>query len=648
MNQTANGATLLRELTDEQFQSSYDTDRFTASVLSNRMRYVVKHMCTGLLNNAFSQILRDWYDFAATISGPPELNYPMSSVSDSLMLFTGTMAEAVRNMIEEYGPENLRPGDVVIANDPYRVGNHVNDVCFTRPVFHEGKIIAFVNIRAHQLDMGGIVPAGFSGSKRNVYETGLVLSPILLYAEDKPVRSTFNLIFDNARFSELLLPDIKSLYQNLLLGERLILESVKRYGVNAFLGSLRYCCDISADSMLQAIRAKIPDGVYTAEEGIDADGIDETLGYKIKVRVAKQGDHVEVDLSGTSMQARSSINCTALDVKTSVGVALKMLIEQGTPFSSGTFRNIDILIPEGTFVSATPPDGAVFIYFESSSPVIMAIYRALAKALGPDAIGGDSGSMMLHSGVGRRADGSLWVTAAQVGGEHGPWSGTRAGDGDSYNSIHCTNGLDPATEAIESEVPVVLLRKEYVTDTPGAGLHRGGAAVVKDSLWLEPADHWSVPLHTKFTSGFGVYGGKSGTTAAVWMFPPEAFDVREEKTILPLTTEIHARSTPIAGLLDPETKVQSPEGKFFYFARQPSWHTDRYAIFRYQTSSGGGWGNPLERDPQRVLSDVRDEYISPEAALRDYGVVVIGDPVRDPEGLKVDEEATRTRRAEMA
>jgi N-methylhydantoinase B len=132
------------------------------------------------------------------------------------------------------------------------------------------------------------------------------------------------------------------------------------------------------------------------------------------------------------------------------------------------------------------------------------------------------------------------------------------------------------------------------------------------------------------------------------MFPPDVFDVREKKTILPLDEKIYASSTPVAGLLDPKTKVQSSDGEFFYFASRPSWSTDRFAIFRYQTSSGGGWGRPVDRDPERVLRDVRDEYISAAAARRDYGVVVLGDPVRDPEGLKIDWEATNALRSQMS
>lgn len=639
-------ATALKDLDDAAFEARYASDRFTASVLSNRMRYIVQHMCTGLLNNAFSLILRDWYDFAATISGPPEQNYPMASVSNSLAMFLGTMSEAVRNTIEEYGPENLRPGDVIICNDPYRAGNHVNDICFIRPVFHNDRLVSFVNLRAHQLDMGGVVPAGFSGTKRNVYENGLVIAPMLLYRDNKPVKSSFNLIFDNARFCELLLPDIKTIYQNLLLGEQLILESIDRYGVDAYLGALRYATDTSAESMSRAI-AEIPDGVYEAEEGIDCDGMDDSIEYRIKLKITKVGDRMELDFSGTSPQARTSINAGILDTKTAVGVALKFLIDSESPFTSGTYRPIDIVIPAGTFISATPPDGAVFLYWESTGPVLLAVFRALEKALGRRAVGGDYGSLNIHNANGVLPDGTPWVTTAQCGGEHGPWGATEAGDADSYSVMYQANNLDPATEAIESEVPAVVLRKEYAIDSAGAGTNRGGAAVLKDTLYLTEAEHWSSPLHVKKASGIGVYGGKSGALGATWVFDPDYYNVPQKKELIPTSDEVYEGSTPVAGMLDPKTKAVDPNGEYFYFARNPVWHTKPHAVFRYLTNGGGGWGSPLDREPERVCRDVRDEYVSIEGAYEHYGVVIKGDPHNDPENLQIDYEATERRRAEL-
>jgi N-methylhydantoinase B len=637
----------LRDLDGESFRARYDNDRFSATILASRMRYVVEHMCAGLLNNAFSQVLRDWYDFSATIVGPPRMNYPMSTVSNSMGAFVGHMAEAVRVTVEEYGPEAIRPGDVIIANDPYRVGNHVNDVAFNRPVFFEGEIVAFVSLKAHQLDLGGRIPAGFSAMTENVFEGGLVLPPMLLFQDDKPVKSAFNLIFDNSRFGSLLLPDMMTIYQQLLLGERLITESLERYGKAALLGAMRYCCDVSADALRDAIRDKIPDGKYHAEEFLDADGIDAGREYKIAVTIAKYGDRLELDLSGTSEQARTCINGGPLDTKSSVVVALKMLLDQNTPLTSGCYRTIDLVIPPGTICSATPPNGAIFLYTESSRAVLCAVYRALSEALGPEAIGGDYGSVLLHNGSGRNPDGTPWVTVAQCGGEHGPWGGTKVGDGDSYQVVHVGNNLDPATEAIESDVPVVLLRKDYVTDTAGAGHNRGGAAVLKDVLWLTEAEHWLTPSRTKQATGIGAYGGGGAPPQAVWLFTPDAYDHAADKRLIPVNRPDYSNATPVAGVLDPVSHQQDPDGQFFYHARRPVWQTSPGSTFRYVTGGGGGWGDPLEREIDRVVRDVRDEYISIVAAAREYGVVVTGDPAIDPENVGANLVATTALRAEL-
>jgi N-methylhydantoinase B len=637
----------IRDLTEEEFFERYRTDRFTASILANRMQYIVKHMSTVLLTTSFSMILREWYDFAATISGPPELNYPMSTGSDSLSIFTFTMADGVRNIVKEFGPENIRSGDVLIANDPYRIGLHVNDVCFIRPVFYRGGLVSFVTIRAHQLDMGGTVAGGFSGSKHNVYETGLVIPPILLYRDDQPQRPIFNLIFDNARFGDLLLPDIKSLYQSLLLGERLLMESIDRYEIDAFLGSIRYCCDISADAMRTAIREKIPDGIYEGEDALDCDGEAEERECRLKVKITKADDRMELDFSGTSPQAATSINCGPLDVKAAVGVALKMAIEQKTPLSSGCFRTIDIVLPPGTFVSATP-QGPIFMYWEASFIVVSAIYRALADALGEDAVGPDFGSMMVHNGSGLRKDGSSWLSVSTCGGEHGPWGATKAGDGDSYTVNHTGNNLDPATEAIESGIPVVVMRKEYITDSGGPGKHRGGAAVMRDTLWLAAGGHNVTSLHAKSPAGIGVNGGRNGTSQACWLFPSQSPDLRESAaSIIRNDDALYAGSQPIAGMIDPGSRMLDPEGRYFYFGAQPVWQLEEGCSLRFRTGGGGGWGDPLERDPEAVKRDVRDEYVSVAGARRDYGVVIIGDPLHHPEKLVIDLPATLSLRREM-
>jgi len=646
MSVTAVAPERLKELTDAQFAGRYDCDRFTATVLTSRFRYIIKHMCTHLLTNAFSPILRDWYDFSATLSGPPDMDYPMSAASDSLMIFNGSMSEAVRNSVTEFGPENLRPGDVLICNDPMRTGTHVNDLCFMRPVFVDGAIVAFANIQPHMMDMGGTVPAGFSAAKRNVYENGLVIPPMLLYRDDRPIRSTFSLIFDNARFGEVMLPDMLSIFADLRLGERLVLEAIDRYGLAAYRGALRYATDVTAEAMREAI-LETPDGVYEAEETIDCDGIDDSEEYKIKVAVKVAGPRIEIDLSGSSRQARTCINCGWLDAKTAVAVALKFVLEPAAPFTSGAFRHVDIVLPPGTVVSAMPPDGAIFLYWEPAAALLLAIFRALAEALGPRAVAGDFCSAMVHNAIGTTDDGRPWASSSACGGELGPWGATSHGDAENSMAMYLANTVAPAVEAIEASTPVVVLRREIAPDTAGPGRNRGGAAMVKDSLWLTPSDQYTNALRIKHPTGFGVHGGGDGLGGGIWMW---AGDETGDIAFVGTDAADVSRAVPIAGVLDPVSQLpDARHGTYYYFGREPVWRAPRNTVMRYQTNAGGGWGDPLEREPERVLRDVRNEYVSVAAAREVYGVVVEGDVEHDPEGLRVDEQQTADlRRAQLS
>jgi N-methylhydantoinase B len=633
----------IRDLRDDEFAALYGGDRFTASVLASRFRYIIKHMCAHLMTNAFSPVLRDWYDFAATISGPPDLDYPMSAVSDSLMLFSGTMSEAVRNTVDEFGPDKLAPGDVLMCNDPVRTGTHPNDVLFTRPVFENDDLIGFMSIQAHMMDIGGTVPGGFSPAKQTIYENGLVIPPMLFYRGDEPVRSAFSLIFDNARFGEMMLPDFLSIAANLRLGERLLVETVRRYGVEAYRGALRYVTDVSAESMRAALQ-DVTDGVYAGEDVIDCDGIDDSEQYFVRATVSVSGSRAEVDLSGTSRQARTCINSGWLDTRMAVGVALKFLLDPRTPFTSGVYRDIDIVLPPATITCAMPPDGAIMLNFEVSEALLSAIFRALAKALGPRAIAGDLGSGMPHACNGLRADGSVWATVGTCGGENGPWGATREADGENSLTLYLSNCIAASVETTEADVPVVITRREYAIDSAGAGTNRGGAATRRDTLWLTDGDHYPNVLHARRPSGFGVAGGKDGTGGAVWLWPADGERAPE---FTGTGDEAYANAEPVAGIVDPETGVLDPAGEYHHCGRRPVWQIEPGAVFRYQTNAGGGWGDPLERSTERVMHDVRDEYVSIEAARALYGVVIEGDPITDPEGLRIDADATSALRAAM-
>ncbi|MBK5218397.1 MAG: hydantoinase B/oxoprolinase family protein [Thermoleophilia bacterium] len=638
----------LRDLTEEEFVERYGAGRFTCGVLANRGRYVAEHICTDLLHRAFSPIITFSQDFVGAIVGPPEQDYPLAAVNKGNVIFLGSLSTGVRNTVWEYGIERLEPGDLLICNDPFRVGNHVNDMCFIRPVFHAGEIVSFVVIRAHQLDIGGTVPGGFSLMKKNVYENGLVLGPQLIFHRDEPVKELMRTILDNTRFGETLLPDFHTIRSCCALGERLVQDSIERYGIEAYKGAIRYNTDASAASMRAAI-ASLPDGVYEGEDKVDSDGVDAEQEYRVHVSLTKRGERLEVDLSGSSPQSRTSLNATALDAQTAVALAVKLVLDPFSPFTSGIYRDIDVLVPTGSVIGAGPP-AAVMFYFEIQSVLINAILRALEAPLGERAVAGAYGSTNLHTGEGLNPDGTPWFSAAELEAQYGAWGATDAGDGNNHSGLATLNMIMPSVEEIEPRVPAIILHREYLPDTAGAGTHRGGAGLMKQSLFLSDGDHYLVPLHFRSASGSGVYDGGDGRAGGSWFFEDESSDATTpvSEFRIPDPDDFDG-SAVVSGVVDPSSGRLDPEGEFAFFGRHPIWSERRGSVLRWITNGGGGWGDPLKRDPEAVKRDVRDEYVSIDGARDDYGVVVSGDPDEDPEGLEVDLEATaRCRREKSA
>lgn len=629
----------LKEWSDADLVAEYACDRFTSTILSSKLQFVIEHVCSQLLTNAFSPILRDAFDFSATLAGGPDLDYCTPVVAKTLALFYGSMRDAVANNVEEFGPADLRQGDLLVGNDPFRNGTHVNDVAFMRPVFRDGQIVSVITIRAHMLDVGGSVPGGFSGMKRDVYENGLVIPPTLLYRGDRPVRSAFSLLLDNGRFGAMLLPDFETIFASLRLGERLVHEMIERYGLDAYLGALRYSSDAAAEQAERAVAA-LPDGDYSGVDYIDCDGADPDVAYRVAVMLRKRGTRAEVDLSGTSRQCLTSLNAAWPDAKGAVGIALKFLLDPQTPFASSFLRNVDIVVPEGSIISAGPP-APVMLYWEPMTALFSALCRALEEVLGDAALAGDGRPTHTHAVSGRHPDGTPWVNSCDpVAG----WGANQAGDADSAQHSYLANFLGTEVEAFEATSPVVLLRREFETDSGGPGLYRGGAGMVTETLWRTPTEHRFVVASAQVTPGFGVQGGQPGALGGIWAWPAGEVGAATMRTAEEGGT--HGVTRPIAGVLDPETHAVSPTGVYHHWAAENPFRFPADSIVRLLSCGGGGWKDPHLRPPEQVLRDVRDSYVSIPAAASRYGVVVVGEPETDPEGLRVDVEATDRLRAQ--
>jgi N-methylhydantoinase B len=210
------------------------------------------------------------------------------------------------------------------------------------------------------------------------------------------------------------------------------------------------------------------------------------------------------------------------------------------------------------------------------------------------------------------------------------------------------NMREGGAEPAETDNPVVVMRRDYIPDSAGPGKFRSGAASIADSLWLAPAEHRISSFHIRRPPGNGgVNGGGAGTLAGGWLWDSAAGSVAATPSFLPVTMadRMYREATPLMGVLDSESKELDPNGGTYHFMLA-STTASANSMLRFVCNGAGGWGDALERDPHQVLIDVRDEYVTTGGAARDYGVVVLGDPVRDPEGLRIDEEATERLRAE--
>ena len=318
------------------------------------------------------------------------------------------------------------------------------------------------------------------------------------------------------------------------------------------------------------------------EDIVDCDAAGDDEEYRVRVTVTKRGGRAEVDFSGTSRQARTCINATPLDAKTTVGIALQVPLRPGGLVHLGErCAPIDLVLPEGTVVSALPPDGAVFAYWEQSQAMLSAVLRALAQAVGERAIAGDRGSADIHNANGMRPDGTPWISAAQVGGEIGPFGANRHGDADSQMLSYQANGIGSAVEAIESEVAVVVLRHEFVARHRAApGYNRGGAVDAARHAVADPAEHHLMSLRYK--------------RAARVRRPRRRR--RPHRRHLDLGSRTRSRvhdarhpGSRRGGHLDPETNAPTPDGVYRYPYRVRSGTRRPDALLRYvNTAAAAG------------------------------------------------------------
>jgi N-methylhydantoinase B len=593
-----------------------------------------RNMNEALMRGGFSPIVRDIRDCTAALHMRTDEGWQQVSCWEGAVMHAFTSQHICNFVMEDWDLDQVRKGDTIFVNDPWRGAIHQSDVNVLRPVVIDGEVPFVLHTMAHVADLGGPVPGGFANGAQTHFEEQLKFPPTLLYAEDVPVRSTFNNLLENLRVPALVLGDIRALYGSLVVGERRLLDLIDRWGVEKVKMGGHYGMDMTEASMRRGI-SELPDGDYHVEDILDDDGV-ESEPINISMTVKVRGDSMEVDYSGTARQPLG--NCgTAWIEATRCIIGAKFIVDPSSPVNSGTLRPVESLLPPGSAVCVLPPSSCSN-HNDMGGRVVNMMTAAMSQAQDERAIACDTGTAasMFIGGIDNRPgkEGQPWAAFGLPG---GGWGGTWEGDGLSF-CIHSTgNCRSSVCEHVERENPLLVWQHEMMTDSSGAGKHRGGAGGVL-TLYCQSDTAITLSGDRARAGAPGVLGGGPGMPFYAWLI--DEFDPRSALDPFNLSG-----ARPLLGMFD-ENGVPAPDtgvfgqGAEFASSKLPQMFLKPGQAIRVIIGGGGGWGDPLERDQRLVLADVEEGLHSRDFSEAAYGTVFADGAI--------DEEATAARRKALS
>ena len=569
-------------------------DPVVTEIVRNGVIAVTEEMKTNLMRTAYNIIIYEALDFTTGLFTPAGETI---SIGIGLPMFIRGMSETVKAKIRHFGRDGIRPGDIYVTNDSYLTGSHLNHVTLTLPIFHRGELVAFACCMAHWLDIGGIL----GGMSTDIYSEGLQI-PILKYRDRGKVDTTVEaFIRQNVRLPNHAMGDLRAQVTAVTTGERRFLELIDRYGRGGVIGGIAAIME-QAHAHARARTRTIPDGVYEAESFMDDDGIEIGKRVPIRVKVTVAGEEMIVDLSEVSRQVRGFYNSGITTGHACAQVAYKCITSpRDYPINDGSFRSLKTIVPPGRVISAVRP-APMRWWMTYPMTIVDTIFKALAPAIPDRVIAGHHADLLASSfhGINPRKSELFIGSFGPLG---GGWGAKMSEDG--VSGTVCINDGDThnsPNEQAEFKFPIVVERYALVPDSGGAGCWRGGLGVERVVRARSPmmVNNQSERAHCR---PWGLDGGRDGTGNAV---------------------EIRSGG---------RWKTDFPNAKVLVAQLQEG------DAFKIRSGGGGGWGDPHARPVARVAEDVRQGYVSIEAAAELYGVVI------DPDTLEVDVAATERLRA---
>jgi N-methylhydantoinase B len=551
---------------------------------------------TTVHRTAYSEQAREGQDFSVAVFDAHGRMVAQGPYSPGHM---GAMSAAVRNALAAHPVETLQPGDAILLNDPLLGSGHFPDFFITQPSFHDGRLIGFAVNIVHHTDVGGSRP-GSQGVEGifDYFQEGLRIPPTKVWKAYAEQEGVIGIIAANTRTPDKVLGDLRAQRSALRVGELRLIELAERHGHDTLAAAMDEIIARSEASVRAAIR-EIPDGVYTFEDFLDDYGPG-TDPLRVAVTVTVAGDGITIDYDGSSPQTPSGMNSYINYTRSYSYAAVKCLTDPLGPMNEGALRPVTVRAPEGSFLNPRPPAGggprAIICYrtFE-------AVLGALAPAL-PDRVAAAASHFANPTfGGWDRARRRRFVAYELVL----SGTGARATRDGCEGMSWAFNASNIPVEAQEAAQPIVVEHFGFIPDSAGAGKFRGGAGIRRDLRFLADEGKLTNLSERQRFAPYGVFGGRPGALARTVIDPGPDEEI-----------------------------VHGKQSRAFAYG----------AVISFQQSGAGGYGDPLERDPARVLEDVMDDYVSVAAARADYGVVITGDGF----DLRVDEAATLALRASRA
>jgi len=569
-------------------------DPITLELFKNAIFSIADEMALTVFRTTYSGVLKDNMDYS---TGFADAEGRLAAQGLTLPGHLGSVPTAMAAIMRRFG-DDIADGDVFIMNDPFEGGMHLPDIFVMKPLFHAGERLAFACTVCHHCDVGGRVAGSNASDSTEIYAEGLRIAPMKLYEAGKPNATILTFIEKNVRLPVQLFGDLRAQLAACHIAEKQFAELVARYGARPTALLLQATID-HAERLTRAALAELPDGEWSFEDWIDDDGIDYGKPIRLFVSIRKRGGHMVVDWTGSNPQVKGAINNTLSFTKAASYTAVRSVLPSNIPNNEGVFRAIEVICPPGTVGNAVLP-AACAARGLTGFRMTDCMFGALAMML-PDKVkaAGDGGNTGISIGGydGQRRP------FVYVDFTCGAWGARPWADGLDGNSHMFANMASHSVEVTEAEQPISLLAYEFVPDKAGAGKYRGGVPFRRDYRFNETEGVLQVRSDRRDHRPFGLYGGSPGA--------------------------------PSENYLNPDSENRVLPGKFTMTVR-------RGDVFRHVLAGAGGWGDPLERDPQAVLWDVRNELLSLAKAAADYGVVI------EPASLRVDLAATAARRAEIA